>query len=113
MRSRIILINILLNLFSFTNQCIVAHPSLFFKDQEVNHKNNNLEHTSNSENLKLRAILFLSDHQWSIWVENFVIHPENMDDITEFQIEKVTESSVTLSKREQEGEMIKSVTLSP
>jgi hypothetical protein len=105
---------IILTAFLFLSaDTLIAHSSLFFKDQEITPRNNSLEHVSNPENLSLHAILFQDPHQWSVWIGNQIIHSENRDELKDFQIEKVCETSVTLSKRVQEGEIKRSVTLYP
>ncbi len=65
------------------------------------------------EEMTLRAILFHNENQWSLWIGDQVIHPENVHELNGFQIDKVTPTEVTLSKVEKEGEILKTFTLHP
>jgi hypothetical protein len=111
MKINIILFNILLLLLFHINEKIIAYSSLFFRDEEINCRDK--EQRLASSYIELRAILFHNDHQWSIWIGNQVIHPENTHSLEGFQIEKVTATSVTLSQIQQENEVKKTITLYP
>jgi len=83
---------------------LFAHPSLLFSEKEINliHENfsgyKELEtETSNSGDLYLSGIIYVDTKNWSLLLNDRVIRPDNVDQLIEFHIERVTPQMIKCS----------------
>lgn len=87
--------------------------SLFFKEEEISHIQEDKHDVLRCEEIKLFAILYTNDQHWSLWINDKVIRPENRHDLGEVCIKKVTPDEVTFSYTSSKDADVKTFTLRP
>ncbi len=91
----------------------VLHSSLFFQEEEIAHIHEDKRDALKFGEIKLFAILYTDDQHWSLWINDKMIHPENMHDLMGVRIKKVTPDEVTFSYISSKNAGVKTFTLRP
>ena len=89
------------------------YPSLFFKDEEIVHFYKNQKVPYSQNDLTLLAILYYDANHWTLWINDKIIRPDNIQELEGFHIKKVFPHKVELSKLSEEGEHLETITLRP
>lgn len=90
-----------------------SYPSLFFKDEEIVHFYKNKKAPCSQNDLTLLAILYYDNNHWTLWINDKVIRPDNIQELGGVHIKKVSADEVELSKLSEKGEHLETVTLQP
>ena len=65
--------------------------SLFFSQTELKMLSNHLKAPGEiSKNLSLNSLLYLDDTHWSLWINQKLFHPQNIHDLENYELKKVT-----------------------
>jgi len=100
------------NSFAFAEMANAhTYPSLFFDDEEIARLHESNQATCGT--LSLSAILYYDENHWCLWINDKVIRPENVEELMEFRIEKVSPDEVEFSQRSAEGEISETFILRP
>ncbi|MBY0501807.1 MAG: hypothetical protein K2P93_07385 [Alphaproteobacteria bacterium] len=83
----------------WVRESLLAYPSLFFSEEEIESIHIKSEKRSNNicavkETIMLSAIVYLDKENWTLWINDKIIHTKNEHSIHGFQIHKVTPSEV-------------------
>ena len=77
-----------------SGKALQAHSSLFFTQEEIDF----LDIQSDApEKLNLSAIVYLDKEHWSLWINDKVIRPTNLHDLSGFTVEEVTPFEIKVS----------------
>lgn len=79
----------------WVRESLVAYPSLFFSEEEMEFIQTLSEKSSyntpaSKETIKLSAIVYLNKKNWVLWINDKIILPKNENSIYGFQIREVT-----------------------
>jgi hypothetical protein len=85
--------------FLWGGERLLAYPSLFFSEEEIESIQTNVKKNYNNilaekEIIKLSAIVYLNKENWTLWINDKIIHTKNGNSIYGFQIQEVTPSEV-------------------
>ncbi|MDK3160045.1 hypothetical protein QPK87_26285 [Kamptonema cortianum] len=65
--------------------------SLFFSENEVALIKENLTNSkASSQNLSLTSLIYYDDSHWSLWLNKKLFHPENINELEDYELKKVT-----------------------
>jgi hypothetical protein len=90
-----------------------SYPSLFFNDEEMVYFYKNKKVPCSQNDLILLGILYYDKSSWSLWINDKIIHPDNVQELEGFHIEKVAPDEVEFSRLSDEGKEGENFTLQP
>ena len=74
--------------------------SLFFSENEIALiKENLVDSKAYSQNLSLTSLIYYDDNHWSLWLNKKLFHPENIHELENYELKKVTPTGAHFSCR--------------
>ena len=65
--------------------------SLFFSESEMALIKENLTNPPvDRQSLSLTSLIYYDDNHWSLWLNNKLFRPENVDELDDYELEKIT-----------------------